>query len=312
MTRLASRLPSLTALLAFEAAARHENFTRAAEELGRTQSAVSRQVLALEAELGVVLFRRVSQSVRLTKPGDELLAAVTMGFDHVARAVESLRDTGAEGAATIACSPALATFWLIPRLSEFLSAHPEADIRVSVVSNPLDDPDASDADLAFVWGKGNWPDLTCTMLARDEVLAVRSPTYEPRGAMKTIDDLAVERLLHLEPQRRIRSTPDWQTWINWPGWFEAMGAVTEPEMSRGLHVNSFLHLMQACLGGEGIALAWRLAIADHLNNGTLVPVLDIRHALDDAYYIAWLSERPLSPMAVMFRDWLVEMVERRA
>jgi len=309
MTRLASRLPSLTALLAFEAAARHENFTRAADELGRTQSAVSRQVLALEADLGVSLFRRASQSVRLTRAGHDLLAAVTMGFDHVANAIDSLRTAGSEGTATIACSPALATFWLIPRLSEFLAAYPDADIRVSVVGDTLGDPEASDADLVFVWGKGEWPGLVSSLLARDEVLAVRSPAYKPRGPMACIDDLALERLLHLEPQRRTRGSVEWQTWLNWSTWFQALGAETEPKMSRGIHVNSFLHLIQACLGGEGIALGWRMVIEDHLNSGALVPVLNQRHTLDDAYYIAWPSERPLSDMAVTFRDWLMGKVQ---
>lgn len=306
MSDLAKRLPPLTALLTFEAAARHQNFTRAAAELGRTQSAVSRQISSLEAWLGVSLFHRDRRTVRLTDPGQALFSATTLGFEHIARAAAEMPGAAAQASdtVTIASSPALTTFWLIPRLTDYSHHNPDADIRVVVVSLPLNDPEARDADLLFVWGDGVWPGLDCRLLTRDEVLTVQSPAYTRRGPIASLDDLTHERLLHLDAPKQV-SGP-WHGWLDWPAFYREMGAEGSPNLARGLHLNSFTHLIQACLAGEGIALAWRMVVDDHLKSGALVPVLDDRLALDNGYYLAWPSDRPASPATVDFRDWLLD------
>jgi LysR family glycine cleavage system transcriptional activator len=313
MTDLSRRLPPLTALLAFEAAARHENFTHAADELGRTQSAVSRQIAALEDALGAALFHRDRRAVRLTEAGRVLHQASTLGFEHIAAAVAEIRVAVAPDPATvtIASSPALTTFWLIPRLSEYTAQHPDADIRVVVLSDPATQHlESGDADLAFMWGDGSWPGRESRLLTRDAVFAVRSPSYALRGPVETVDDLAKERLLHLDAPTR--GPAAWQGFLDWPAFFRALGGTETPNTQRGLHLNSFAHVMQACLGGEGVALAWRMVAQDHLDTGALVPVLDAELTRDEGYYLAWPSARPATPQAVEFRDWLLaKATERR-
>src|SRR3954468_9614378 len=168
------RLPALNALKAFEAAARHESFTRAADELCVTQGAVSHQVKALEAELGLKLFIRERQRLITTEQGREYLAVLRDAFDRIALGTERLRQRQSTGVLTVSTSPDFAAKWLVNRLGHFLEAHPEIDLRVSATMHHVDFA-REEVDLAVRHGDGNWPGLDAIRLSAEQLFAVCSP-----------------------------------------------------------------------------------------------------------------------------------------
>src|SRR5687768_17840750 len=168
------RLPPLNALKAFEAAARHESFTRAAEELFVTQGAVSHQVKALEEELGVKLFNRERQRLVITEQGRDYLAVLRDAFDRIALGTERLKQRQSSGALTVSTSPDFAAKWLVNRLGRFLETHPEIDLRVSATLNHVDFA-REEVDVAVRHGDGSWPGLDCVRLWPEELFPVCSP-----------------------------------------------------------------------------------------------------------------------------------------
>src|SRR5947209_15760767 len=167
------RLPPLNALKAFEAAARSESFTRAAEELHVTQGAVSHQVKALEATLGLKLFNRERQRLTLTEAGREYLAVVRDALDRIALGTERLVQRQNAGALTVSTSPDFAAKWLVHRLGHFAEAHPEIDLRVSATLHHVDFA-REDVDLAVRHGEGDWPSLECVRLCTERLFSVCS------------------------------------------------------------------------------------------------------------------------------------------
>src|SRR3984893_6027118 len=167
-------LPPLNALKAFEAAARHESFTRAAEELCVTQGAVSHQVKALEAELGIRLFQRERQRLVITEAGRSYLEVVRDAFDRIAAGTEVLLQRQTGGGLTVSTSPDFAAKWLVHRLGRFAEAHPEIDLRVSATLHHVDFA-REDVDVAARHGDGNWPGLHVTRLCAEQLFAVCSP-----------------------------------------------------------------------------------------------------------------------------------------
>src|SRR5258707_9714547 len=168
------RLPPLNALKAFEAAARHESFTRAAEELCVTQGAVSHQVKALEAELAVKLFNRERQRLIITEAGRDYLAVVRDALDRIAVGTERLLQRQSAGVLTVSTSPDFAAKWLVHRLGHFAEAHAGIDLRVSATLHHVDFA-REDVDLAVRHGDGNWPGLDTVKLASEQLFAVCSP-----------------------------------------------------------------------------------------------------------------------------------------
>src|SRR5437879_9609568 len=168
------RLPPLNALRSFEAAARHESFTRAAEELCVTQGAVSHQVKALEAELGIKLFNRERQRLIITESGREYLAIVRDALDRIAMGTERLVQRQNSGALTVSTSPDFAAKWLVHRLGRFAEAHPEIDLRVSATMHHVDFA-REDVDIAVRHGDGNWPGHDVMRLSPEQLFAVCSP-----------------------------------------------------------------------------------------------------------------------------------------
>src|SRR5215467_8730826 len=174
------RLPSLNALKAFEAAARHESFTRAAEELFVTQGAVSHQVKALELELGVKLFNRERQRLVITEAGRDYLTAVRDAFDRIAIGTERLLQRQNSGVLTVSTSPDFAAKWLVNRLGRFAEEHPNIDLRVSATMHHVDFA-REDVDLAVRHGDGNWPGLNALNLTAEELFPVCSPAIMTSG-----------------------------------------------------------------------------------------------------------------------------------
>src|SRR5215213_1642713 len=200
------RLPPLNALKAFEAAARHESFTRAAEELCVTQGAVSHQVKALETQLGIKLFSRERQRLIITEAGRDYLTIVRDALDRIAAGTERLLQRQSSGVLTVSTSPDFAAKWLVHRLGHFAEAHSGIDLRVSATLHHVDFA-REDVDLAVRHGDGNWPGLNVARLCSEELFPVCSPKLASgRQRLREPADVLKHPLLHLD---------DWKTWAQW-------------------------------------------------------------------------------------------------
>lgn len=283
-------LPPLAALRTFEAAARHQNFSRAGEELHITHSAISHQMKALERELGVALFHRRSRGVELTEPGRTLAATMREALDRIARGVAELR-VRPHRALTVSVLPAFATHWLIPRLSDFNRRHPDIDINVRA-GQALVNFSAEDVDLAVRYGGGKWPGLVTVQLAREDVFPVCSPQFNGGRLPKTLAELAKARLLHTPLQP-------------WDEWFRALGLNVVPSR-RGMTFSETDLLLHAAIDGLGIALSRRILAQPELDSGRLVRPVRDRVRADRAYFIVYPAAIEPSPRLQIFRDWLLE------
>jgi LysR family glycine cleavage system transcriptional activator len=286
------RLPQLNALKAFEAAARHESFTRAAEELCVTQGAVSHQVKALEAELGVKLFNRERQRLIITDAGREYLTVVRDALDRIAVGTERLVQRQTSGALTVSTSPDFAAKWLVHRLGHFAEAHPEIDLRVSATMHHVDFA-REDVDLAVRHGDGNWPGLDVTRLCAEHLFAVCSPKLvSGRNRVSTPADILKFPLLHLD------NRADWAEWL-------AAADVATADLKRGPVLNRASMLIDAAIDGQGVALARTTLAAWDLINKRLVRPFDVALRLSKSYWIVCPKATSALPKITLFRDWLL-------
>jgi len=291
---MAARLPPLSALRTFEAAARHRNFSRAGAELHITHGAISHQMKALERELGIALFLRRSRGVELTEPGHALAATVRDALERIARGIAELR-ARPHRALTVSVLPAFATHWLIPRLADFNRRHPEIDINVRA-GQALADFSGEDVDLAVRYGGGEWPGLHAVQLAHEDVFPVCSPRFNNCRLPRTLAELAKARLLHAPLQP-------------WDEWFRALD--TNVSLSRrGMTFSETDLLLRAAIDGLGIALSRRLLAQPELDAGRLVrPVKQSVRAIR-SYFIVYPEAVEPSPRLMIFRDWLLEQARK--
>ncbi|MBN3838224.1 LysR substrate-binding domain-containing protein [Burkholderia sp. Ac-20349] len=289
-------LPPLSYLTAFEAAARHESFTTAAEELCVTQSAISRQIRLLEETLGCALFVRSHKAVSLTDGGRKFQRTVNAALDLLAAAAYELRVQASTSTVTVSADLAIASHWLIPRLPKFRAEHPEIIIHV----------DASDedtrniregADLAIQFGDGYWPACNARFLLEEEIFPVCTPAYLARLApMEHTQDLLRATLIHLE-------TRHWD-WMDWATWF-AHHDIALAEPRQDLYINNYPAVLQAAMGGQGIAMGWRYLADDMLATGVLVRPIETSVRTGRGFYLLHPSDTLLSPEARIFCDWIV-------
>src|SRR3954466_2668785 len=205
------RMPPLNSLKTFEAAARHESFTRAAEELCVTQGAVSQQVKALEAGLGIKLFNRERQRLIITEAGRNYLTVVRDALDRIAAGTERLLQRQSTGVLTVSTSPDFAAKWLVHRLGHFAEAHSGIDLRVSATMHHVDFA-REEVDLAVRHGDGNWPGLHAVRLSAEELFPICSPKLlAGRKGIKKPSDLLNYPLLHLDDRRA------WSSWLETAG-----------------------------------------------------------------------------------------------
>ena len=286
------RLPSLNALKAFEAAARHESFTRAAQELCVTQGAVSQQVKALEDELGVPLFSRERQKLVLTEAGRSYLEVVREAFDRLRAGTERLLERRGARTLTITTSPNFAAKWLVHRLGRFAEAHPDIDLRVSASLQHVDLA-RDDFDLAIRHGDGRWPGMEVTRLCTEQLFPVCSPRLANGSRpLRTPRDIAHHTLLH------VNDAAEWRRWLS-----EA--SVEDIDYERGIVVSQASMAIDAAIGGQGLALA-RTALASwDLIAGRLVR--PFAQALDAPYAFWIVCTKGLAdaPKIVTFRNWLL-------
>lgn len=291
------RLPPLNALKAFEAAARHESFTRAAEELCVTQGAVSHQVKALEAELAVKLFNRERQRLIITEAGREYLAVVRDALDRIAIGTDRLLQRQNSGVLTVSTSPDFAAKWLVHRLGHFVEAHTGIDLRVSATLHHVDFT-REDVDLAVRHGDGNWPGLDAVRLSPEQLFAVCSPKLlSSRKRLARPADLLKFPLIHMD------SRAEWNSWLQEAG-FDGEAVTHGPVLNRASMV------IDAAINGQGIALARTTLAAWDLLNGRLVRPFALSLPLKRTYWIVCPKATASLPKIVTFRDWLLTEAAR--
>ena len=285
------RLPPLNALKAFEAAARSESFTRAAEELFVTQAAVSQQVKALEATLGLKLFNRERQRLSITESGREYLGVIRDALDRIAIGTNQLIQRQSSGVLTISTSPDFAAKWLVHRLGRFAQTHPEIDLRVSATMNHVDLA-REQVDLAVRHGDGHWAGLDVVRLCSEQLFPVCSPKLvSGRNRITRPPDILKFPLLRLEDGS------------NWSRWLTAAG-ISEP-VPHGPVLNQASMLIDAAVNGQGIALARTALAAGDLISGRLVRPIDVGLKMPNTYWIVHPNVTASVPKITMVRDWLL-------
>jgi LysR family glycine cleavage system transcriptional activator len=288
---VARRLPSLNALRAFEAAARHESFTRAAGELNVTQGAVSHQVKALEDELGLRLFRRERQRLVITEAGKTYLETIRDAFDRIAHGTERLLQRQKSGVLTVSTSPNFAAKWLVHRLGRFAEANPGVDLRIGATAQHVDFA-RDEVDVAIRHGDGNWPGLHVTRLCEEELFPVCSPALlKERGGLRSPADLARHTLLHIDEPH------------DWAKWLEAAG-VRGIDPKRGPVFSQRSMAIDAAIDGQGIALARTALCAWDLLTGRLVRPFGFALKVPYAYWIICPQANAEVAKIAAFRNWL--------
>ena len=286
------QLPPLNALRAFEAAARSESFTRAAEELCVTQGAVSHQVKALEATLGIKLFNRERQRLVITDAGREYLIVIRDALDRIAAGTERVLQRQNSGVLTVSTSPDFAAKWLVNRLGRFSEAHPGIDLRVSATMHHIDFV-REEVDVAVRHGDGSWSGLDAVQLCPEQLFPVCSPKLMAgRNRLTKPSDLLKAPLLHLDDRKA------------WPQWFDAAG-VADAETLHGLTLNRESMLIDAAVDGQGVALARTTLAAWDLISGRLVRPFDVGLKLSRTYWIVYPKATSTKPKVATFRDWLL-------
>ena len=252
------RLPPLAALRAFEAAARHLSFKRAAAELAVTPTAISHQIRLLEDQIGLKLFERRPRLLLLTPEGQRLYPVLRDGFDAFARAMASLNTRRSRTVVTLSATRAFTSRWLVPRTTSFAVAHPDMDLRLHAADEPVDFRGAT-VDVAIRYGRGSFPGLKAEELFRSEF----APVASPHLGLREPGDLRRQTLIHFEWYRTDRETPIWPRWL-------ARAGMRNLEPRAELTFTDESHAIQAAIAGQGVALLDLMLVSDELASGALV------------------------------------------
>lgn len=292
------RLPPLSAVRVFEAAARHQNFTIAAAELGMTQAAVSYQIKLLEERLGVNLFRREKGRVALSETGARIGPQIAKAFDDLDQAFGVARTSG-EGVLTISCSSTVCPNWLAPRIGAFQIKVPDVAVRLHT-SNSLVDFARDDVDVAIRGGKGVWPGLCSHFLMRMPLKVFASPGFlELHPSIRTLKGV----------MRHARISPD-DSW--WTLWREQVGGDPSPDAPWGIRLDTQIAEGQAAMAGLGIALLNPILWQAEVATGRLIAVLDDVAYDPSDFWLVYPEHQRHTRKVRLFRDWLLETVARDA
>ncbi|WP_148863853.1 LysR substrate-binding domain-containing protein [Marinobacter fonticola] len=286
------RLPSLSALRAFEAAARHESAKQAAQELSVTATAISHQIRGLEEALGVALFVRKPRQLELTSQGRELQQVLEASFDNIGNVIERLKTTPARQAVTLSTTPAVAVRWLLSWVCMLRDSHPGIDLRFHA-SHEAVALDGVTADLAIRYGDGRWPGLVAEKLFDNIFIPACSPYLDLRDAA----DLTQHPLIHFRPQATSVSPVDWAGW-------QKHARIPGLDVSAGLVFSDETHAISAAIGGQGVALMSRPLIADELAEGRLMQPFGPELA-GKPFYLVYPESRRQDPTILAIRDWIV-------
>ncbi|WP_182085423.1 LysR substrate-binding domain-containing protein [Aureimonas sp. ME7] len=290
---MARSLPPLSALRAFEAAARHLSFTRAGEELGMTQAAVSYQIKVLEERVGNPLFQRAKRGVALTPDGSRFAGECTKALDRLAAAFADLQDSSA-GILSISSVPTFASYWLARHLGSFQILHPETAVQLTS-TRAIVDFEREPVDLAIRAGDGNWRGLTAHLLVPVDFTPMLSPALAQRfgGIPQKPCDLL-----------RFPLTNAAHPW--WKLWFDMVGvASSEAPKERGSDFGSQDLEAMAALAGQSASLLTPLFYADEVAAGRLVQPFEALYPIDRGYYLVYPEARRNVPKIRAFREWLL-------
>jgi len=298
MAHFRKSIPSLSALLALEAAARHRSITLAAGELGVTQAAVSRQIAALEAELGQLLFHRRHRAIEPTETCLALTASLATSFTAIRQSVELARSRGGDTIVTIGTTLAFSTLWLMPRLRAFRDAVPMAQVRM-VARDSRIGLDTGEADVVVRFGVPPFDDGRLISACRDVVAPVCAPTFAER--IRDADHFMTA------PTDLIENDVTDRQWYSWSDWFARAGLGTTIR-ARSMHFNHYTDAIEAARAGEGVALGWMTLCERYIDDGTLVR-LGTREVVPEGTYNVLLPGRRTSdPVAELAARWLSEQL----
>ena len=298
MTDPTSVTPSLDLLRGFEAAARHLNFTRAADELFITQSAVSRQIKTLEDRLGVTLFLRQPKGLRLTQQGERLYRAVSSALRQVSDAMEGLSRRTGPSVVTVTSTLGFCALWLVPRLSSFQKSFPEVEVRIAASDRVLN-LDRERIDVSIRYCPPHATPKGAEWLFNEELLPVCSPALldAPGRPLREPGDLRHHVLLHLDD-------PDNPSpWLSWSHWLETAG-VPGLKPAGSLAFNYYDQVVRAALAGQGVALGRSPLVQDLLQDGSLVIPLVARAATDRGYWVVQAASARGRPEVGRFVQWI--------
>ncbi len=290
------RLPPLNWLRAFEASARHLNFTQAATELHMTQAAISQQIRGLETKLGCALFKRLPRGLELTDAGRAYIPGVRESIEKLALVTDEV--FGKERSHTLTLRVNLVFFntWLAPRLADFREQYPDIDLRFT--SNIWVAGADKEADLEISYGKGKWTGCISDRLSWDHLIPVCSPALlnnQPPPAEPSSLDLYT--LLHV-----IGYEEGWGFWLNKAGFYSI-------DASQGIHFDSLMTAMEMAAQGHGIALSRTSLAASMLDSGRLIAPFQQRVATSESFYLTTPTDKPIQPHIEAFRSWIISQAQ---
>lgn len=294
---MALTLPSLNGLRAFEAAARHLSFTRAAAELNVTQTAISHTIHRLEEQLGVQLFIRRNRALLLTREAQAYVPAIRAAFEDLRQATARLQRPERDGMLTVSTTASLAAKWLVSRVAAFQEANPAIEVRITTSAH-LVDFQREAVDMAVRYGRGVWPGLRAQWLMAEDIFPVCSPALLTSShPLRTPADLADQTLLHATVSRE-----DWQLWLT------AAGLPVELARRRGLSFDQTFMAIQAAVDGRGVALGRTPFVEDDIAAGRLIVPFDVVLPADAGFYVVAPDETADTPKIALFRQWLLGSV----
>ncbi len=298
MPRQYYELPSLTSLAAFEASARHLSFKRAAHELNVTPGAVSRQIKALEADIGLPLFQRVHRGVVLTADGTKLYNILAQGFSQISQTYQDIRNKEGRASVTIGATTAFASLWLMPRLGAFSRAHPEIALN-HVIADRAHELRTSEVDIRVRYGKGVWPDERAIKLFDDRIYPVCGADFaraHPTSDLEGITDLPLLIMDGVDPE-----------WTDWTEWLQRLGQTTTNLDTR--RFNNYFIALQAAQDNLGVALGWNSLVKPLIDSGRLVRLSELEITSPGAFYITANTNRNLTGHGQVLMDWLLQSTE---
>jgi LysR family glycine cleavage system transcriptional activator len=287
-------LPSFTSLRLLITAGRENNLSTAAERVGLTQSAASRRISALEAELGIPLLERHRRGVRLTAQGQWLLSEISPAMDRITGAIESLKASGGSGPLRLRVYSTFASRWLLPRLPDFQSKYPDIDIRLDTTVSPLSFG-GDEKDLAICYGDGHWTDATSQLLIGDEIEPVCTPEFARRHNL--VGSQSIPLGVRLLESRYLQT--------DWTDWSRSSGTSVDGLMK--MRFPSSLLAYQAAMEGLGLAIAQRSFVAGDLAKGSLTAPFSHPVRRQTGFYLVWPT-RGDSRHVRAFRSWIVEQL----
>ena len=297
MSRRHYNLPPLTTLTAFEAAARHLSFKNAAEELSVTPGAVSHQIKALEGDLEAALFQRKHRGVDLTDDGKALYDALAISFGRISKVLATIRDKSSADKVTVGSTTAVAALWLSHAIIRFWRENP--DVSVDQISQDRPFRDRADVDFFIRYGRDSDPNLSHTALYRDHLVPVASPEIAEKLSGAGLEELAVQRLIHLDSDDR--------SWTTWPDWFQKLGHTGNiPIESR---VNSYSVALQLAGKGAGLVLGWQRLIHPMLQSGKLVAIGPHHLTAPNQFYLVGRPDEELTENARALKTWIIDEVQ---